>query len=422
MILVAATSLRAAGGVLQILLQRLPALGDQVPCPNSGRMWLLRIGLYEVQRPKPQADDWVWLVDHTIQWGARKCFFLVGVRLGPWQQDRRPLSHHDFQVLALEPVEKSSGDIVLEQFERARAVAGTPREILSDGGTDLQRAIGQFRRAHPTVAGCYDILHKLALLLGKTLRQDPRWPDFLSRAAECQKRTRYTRCAFLSPPTLRERCRTMNLPDLLRWADHVRRFLDDPQANNGQLVERVYVNLEFAWLREFERPIAEWRSLMAITDTTLHYVRYEGYHREASTELSALLQPLTAASAAAGGFVEQVVDFVTAQSAAAHPGERLIGSSEGLESLIGRAKRLLGPHIRHGMTRMILAAAAAVVDLTPQTIATALATVTTEDVDAWAEQWLGKTVQSQRCRMYEITTPPGNKSGITSAPAEAIDF
>ena len=40
---------------------------DETPCANTGRMWLLRLGLYELTRPKPRADNWLLIFDHTVQ-------------------------------------------------------------------------------------------------------------------------------------------------------------------------------------------------------------------------------------------------------------------------------------------------------------------------------------------------------------------
>ena len=37
-------------------------------------------------RAKAQADDWVWIIDHTVQLGQEKCLLILGVRLRdlPW--------------------------------------------------------------------------------------------------------------------------------------------------------------------------------------------------------------------------------------------------------------------------------------------------------------------------------------------------
>ena len=59
-VLQAATSLRAASRVLEVLQGWLPGV-EHAPAANTGQWWLLRLGLYELQRPKEQAADWVWL-------------------------------------------------------------------------------------------------------------------------------------------------------------------------------------------------------------------------------------------------------------------------------------------------------------------------------------------------------------------------
>jgi hypothetical protein len=56
-------------------------LPSKTPAWSSGRLWWLRLGYYKLSRPKAQADDWVWMVDHTVHIGQEKCFVIVGVRL-----------------------------------------------------------------------------------------------------------------------------------------------------------------------------------------------------------------------------------------------------------------------------------------------------------------------------------------------------
>ena len=66
--------------VLQSLDWLLPFEGAR-PAANTGQNWILRIGLYELNRPKEMADDWVLILDHTIQIGKVKCLIVVGFRL-----------------------------------------------------------------------------------------------------------------------------------------------------------------------------------------------------------------------------------------------------------------------------------------------------------------------------------------------------
>ena len=94
MVLGAAVSLRAAARVIRLVSQWLPRT-DATPTAAGGEHWLLRLGLYALERDKPKADDWAWLVDHTIQLGPLKVFLVVGVRLSAWNGNRGPLTHHD---------------------------------------------------------------------------------------------------------------------------------------------------------------------------------------------------------------------------------------------------------------------------------------------------------------------------------------
>jgi len=36
----------------------------------------LRLGYYKLTRPKTKGNDWVWIVDHTIQLGCEKGFVI----------------------------------------------------------------------------------------------------------------------------------------------------------------------------------------------------------------------------------------------------------------------------------------------------------------------------------------------------------
>jgi microcompartment protein CcmL/EutN len=108
--------------------------------------------------------------------------------------------------------------------------------------------------------------------------------------------------------------------------------------------------------------------------------------------------------------ISQLIEFVHEQSQAAMPGERLLGSTECLESLIGKGKRLEGQQSRSGFTKMILGMAASVVTPTYQAIQTALAAVKTKDLYAWGTVHLGPSVQAKR-RLAFASVAEGTKTG-----------
>ena len=400
-------SLRGASYALQLIFQLL--FGDQarLPCANTGRLWIQRLGLYELTRPKEKATDWVWLADHTIQLDSVQCFLIVGCRLSDWERDRRPLTHQDLEVLLLEPGATWNGEVIRDQFLEVIQKTGVPRAILTDGGPNLKRGITLLREQYPRVTDSSDIAHKTALILKKTLTKDERWGEFLKKSSQSRKHCAKTDLAFLASPSLPDQARYMNIDGLLKWATNMQHFMQT--SNDGTHVEPWRVNIEFSWLHDFVQPLAEWQRLLNIAETVLHYVRWEGYHARASQELEGHLAPLRG-QAQGDRLIDQLTDFVREQSAAAGLGERLPGSTECLESLIGKGKRLEGQQSRRGFTRMILAMAAAVVKPVRDIIQTALETVKTRDVDAWAQEKLGPSVQARR-RLAFNNAAGGTKTG-----------
>ena len=409
LILSAPLSLRGAGSAMQLILQKMFALEASVPCASTGRLWILRLGLHELTCPKDNADDWVWLVDHTIQLDSVQCMLVVGVRLRQWQQDRHPLEHHDLHFLLLQPGSESTGDAVCDHLLRVVERTGPPRAILTDGGRNLLKGIALFREKYPDVTHSNDIVHKTALCLKKILASDDRWAAFLKQCGLSKHHCAKTAMAFLTPPTVRDQARYMNLQAVLKWAADMRRFIHDPALNDGMHVEPWKVTIEFKWIDEFADSIEQWQRLLDIIEQVVHYIRWEGYHHDARRELEQRLVDLRGHTLG-DELIEQLLEFVHDQSQAATPNERLLGSTECLESLIGKGKRLEGQQSRSGFTKMVLGMAACVVKPTCQAIQTALEAVKTQDLQTWATKNLGQTLQAKR-RLAFGTPSNGTKTG-----------
>jgi hypothetical protein len=130
------------------------------PSRFSGRLWLFRRGYYKLTRPKELADDWVWLVDHTVQLGAEKCLVILGIRLCNLPAPGDCLSHEDVEPIALFPVKQSNCEVVLQQLEDTLPKTGVPREIIGDKGSDLKSGVEKFCQEHRETCYVYDVKHK----------------------------------------------------------------------------------------------------------------------------------------------------------------------------------------------------------------------------------------------------------------------
>ena len=401
MFLQAAVSLRGCRGVVEVFQKYLPVFRG-APAASTVQSWLLRIGLHELSRPKEDAADWIWIVDHTVQLGSMKCLLIVGVRQAVWETLDRPLTHEDLSVITLEPVEKSNGDVVYEQLQQAVQKVGQPRMILSDQGADIGCGARQFLDDHKTTLICHDIAHRTALDLKAELTADSRWKSFVKQCGQSQPQVKQTELGHLAPPTQKIKGRYMNLGPLMGWGIKMLALVETPEADRPPEGNLTRLDEKFGWIRDHRQAIHDWADLDAVKECVISEVRIHGYHRGAATQLRRALKPV-ARTPAGRQMAKSLTKFVKAQSKGLTRNERVPGSSEVLESLIGKGKRMQGQHSRGGFTRMILAMAASCVNLTQHGICAALETIGETDLSEWCERQLGSTLTVQRRKLLNGT-------------------
>jgi hypothetical protein len=399
LVLSAAVSLRGASRVLEVL-----GLTGYVTLPKpswfTGRLWLLRLGYYQLTRPKVPATDWVWIIDHTVQIGPEKCLVILGIRLSRLTAGETCLQHSDVELLDLVPVQKSNGTVVYQQLEKVVAQTGVPREILSDHGSDLKVGTEQFCQHHPETCAVYDIKHKTASVLKRELEGEATWREFLHLAGQTKQSLQQTALASRAPPTQKVKARDLNVAPLVMWGQRILACFDQPEADwPAPEPDRVHEKLD--WVKRFRSALAEWAELFAVSTTTESVVRHQGLMAETPAVLAQRLQPLVHTER--GQRVRQeLLTFVTAHAALARPKERLVGSSEVIESVLGKLKRIEQDQATGGFTGLVLSLGAIVSQTTEAVIQKALETVSTQDVRAWCQEKLGKSVQAQRRQLIKL--------------------
>lgn len=407
MFLEGAVSFRACSAVIGLFQDFLSPF-HAVPAPNSTQSWLLRLGLHELQRPKERADDWVFLADHTIQLGPFKCLLIVGVRLAAWKELDRALAHEDLTVITLEPVKQSNGEIIYEQLESAVKGVGVPRAILNDHGSDITCGVRKFAEKHSGTLALHDIAHQAAIVLKHELEADDRWASFTKHCGQTQPKIKQTELAHLAPPTQKVKGRYMNLGTLMSWGEKLLQLLDTPAGARPPGQDLTRLDEKLSWLGDYREALVEWNDLHTVKEHVLDYARREGYHTEAAHDLGIQLAPV-ARTPAGQRVATALVDFVREQSQGLNPGESLPASSEVLESLIGKGKRMQGQHSRGGFTKMILGMAASVGKLTQDYVLEALESVTNQDLLAWCKEHLGVSLTAQR--RLALPAQEGTKRG-----------
>jgi hypothetical protein len=405
LVLESGASLRCAANALELFGSATGQDGIN-PDRSTGRLWLLRIGLAALLRPKDIANDWVWFVDHSIQIGQCKCLFILGIRLCDLPEGR-PLCHQDMEPIALVPMTSSTKQTVVVCLENAVAQTGVPRAILDDHGADLHGGVEIFCETHPETSEFYDVKHKAACLLKARLERDARWKAYASQLGQTKFAVQQTALACLTPPSQRSKARFMNVDGLVDWGIETLALVDDPSRLAKLGISAEQVKAKLGWLEEFRTALAEWSACMAVIEETLDFVRCRGLTANAGRELDARLP---AASGSASELRDQLLEFVTDESSKVRQGERMPGTTEVLESCFGKLKALEDGQSKSGFTGLVLSLGAMVSKWTAGSIGEALERCRVRDVLDWCRKNLGPSVQSQRRKAYstpQCATNPG---------------
>jgi hypothetical protein len=409
-------SLRGACNALAWMQEMKVDWGFDFPVPHftTVRSWLLRLGHYNLHRPKEREQDWIWIVDHSNQIGQQKCLVILAVRasqLPPPGKDF-PLHLSQMQPIELEPVVVSDKEVVYRQLEANVAKTGVPRAIISDHGGDLAGGIDLFRKKHRKTIDIYDITHKAACLLKHRLEGDKQWKEFASQAGRTKAQIQQTEWAFLVPPHQRLKARYMNLAELIRWANKTLAILDSPGPEVLQYgtVERLEEKL--GWLRQFREALARWWQMQRGVDVAVDFVRTQGLYRGAGKDLRERLRGLSL-EGPARQLGRDLARFVTEQARRVPPGERLPGSSEVIESFFGKFKTVEREQSKGGFTGLVVAAPACASEQTQESVDQALRTCKTREAIQWIRTKLGKTLGSKRRLAYRARAATPERSSAS---------
>jgi hypothetical protein len=363
-----------------------------VPEASSVRWWLLRLGLYALREPLPQADDWVYIIDHSVQIGTVKVCLILGIRLSDLPYPQRALRHDDMRVIDVIPVRTSTGEIVAAQLEQAALRTGIPRQIVSDGGSDVKKGAEQFARSHRQTVVTYDAAHHGAIILKRCFKNDANWLDYIGRLGQVKSSIQQTVDAFLISPTLRPKARYMNLKSLLKWSRRILKLLDRGSAG-GRASERA--EARYGWLRAHRESIERWSRWETTVGTSVAFVRTRGLSPGCELDLRLELEQLPADS-----YDEPLAmvlcEFVRASSSQGQIGESLVGSSEVLESVFGKWKTIEQQESKSGITSLVLSLGALLGRWPTSRVKAALEATPVKHVVSWCQDHLPESIQSQR--------------------------
>ena len=393
---------RPASAALQIVFDYLQ-IEAAVPDHDSIRIWLQRAGVAEMNMAC-NAQDMIWFSDHSSQLGSEKVLTILGISANDLPQDRA-LQLADLRVLTVAPGTQWKKDDVAQVYARTALRQGAPRDVVCDGASELRDPAKNLENDGKTPRVIGDMKHRAANLLEKIVGRNERFVEFQKQVGLTRNRVQQTELSHLAPPPLKTKSRFMNLGRLWRWGTMVCGHLDHPQSQARQGITAERMTEKLGWLSEFREDLASWNRCQQLINATLKFVNEEGIYRGAAKRLEALLAKTARAwpthCEASQAMMKGLIEHAVQSESGFQTGERGWGSTEILESLYARYKRLEGQHSKGGFTGLLAALPALTVHWTADRVREALENVSVQDMKDWVASNLGQTLDSRRAKAYQ---------------------
>jgi hypothetical protein len=390
----AGSSLRGAAAAMTLLVQEQFA-SFAVPSFSAIRSWLLRVGLYALTKPlQRRTRGWVWLIDHTIQIGTLKILVILGCPLDRVPFGERALQFADLQLVALVPMEQSTGAAVDRELDRAVERTGVPAQIVADQGSDLKKGITDFCNWEVRTEYVPDVAHYGATLLERSWSDQPRWREFYSQLQSTSGKLRQTKAAYLLAPRPRSKARFMNVGVQLNFARRVLKLLTRPVPHEKALAY-------YGWLRDYQADLAVWQREHGLVQTTIELLRVHGLHAGSLAELEKSWGAIGGPDSTLG-IAESLREYIALHKPK-DEAVRFVASSEVLESAFGKLKRLERDQSSDGLTGLVLALGAMMGTTSDDEIRQALEATPEKNVNNWVKSKLGATMQWLRRQFFRET-------------------
>lgn len=161
--------------------------GYKAPSFTTIKRWVQKVGYHKMTPLKDIADDWMLIIDASIQMGEKKCVLILGCRKINLPMNRA-LRLEDLEVLAVKIVPRVDNIVINSLLNQVKLLVGKIFSICSDRGSDILLGIKNFQIANPDTINIGDTAHRVANFLRRTLEKCKEWLQFREQVTQSRRK------------------------------------------------------------------------------------------------------------------------------------------------------------------------------------------------------------------------------------------
>jgi hypothetical protein len=281
--------------------------------------------------------------------------------------------------------------------------------VVSDCGSDIKKGIVETVLEAPKRASWIsDVGHFVANALKHYYATLSSFQQFQSLCTRMRHRLQHTRFAFLLPPKARATGRFLSASRQAEWGLHTLAYLEASEREGSPDVSALAQALR--GLKSFTLFLMTFVRNTTCVNQVMKMVKTQGLSAESIQAGQKILGDVPVRSPIRQEVSHSLQHSLPVVESSDTP---LLGSSEVIESLIGKATQRLEANGRSELHKSILLIPCLCGERTQDLVAEALTMVRGQDVTTWVAENVGETMQSKRRREFPRSQP--QKSGTETA-------
>jgi len=352
--------------------------------------WTKKIGYSQLMANIEKADDWVLILDESIEFGHNKLLVIYGVRSSKIDFTRA-LGYQDLAVFAIISGEQWTGVLIGEEIEKIQAKYGKIIYAVADGGNALKKAL---RLEH--IPHVYDITHKFAWFLKEAYKNDPEFQSYTQRMAKMRTALSLSNVSHILPPNQRTKSRFMNLKILSDWGSAALTYLSQNKVSS-----REYVELK--WVEAHAPLIEELSEINQMLNGIMHILKTNGLSTGSIKKANDIINANKSKGQRANKLKTDIKEFLCATKKIVPKQNTILCTSDIIESSFGKYKNYISNNPMVGVTDLSLCLAAFTSKLEINRTKEVMESFKNRDIREWSKQNIGQTNLSRRNEILKKT-------------------
>jgi hypothetical protein len=347
------------------------------------------MGLYNIQKQKPADNDWIIILDESIEFGNEKMLAILGVR----EKDidfNRPLHYQDLECLDLKISSSWTGEKIKDEINKTREHIGEIKYAVADMGNAIKKSLNLADIPHVE-----DLTHKLSWIIKQIYEKDPDFIAYTKRLAYLRGSIPLSKLSYILPPAQRVNSRFMNLKPIIDWSQSMISLL----KTDKQLLEE---RKKLHFILDYERFIKELSQIIEISIAIQKILKNRGLSQQTIEECKQTF-PEKIKSPKIKAFKKEVVTYLMTMYDISHKmgSNKIICSSDILESSFGKYKSFIHANPSVGITDLSLSIPAFISNFEEQQeVCNACEEVKMKDIKNWRNNNIGKTLLKKRREVF----------------------